>query len=434
MNVLVTNTLNPQSYVIITALRPYAQKIVVTMESGSRFAARSCQAANSRFVDRRYWLPSPVADWQAGNIGRENTESEESFIRSIEEICEREKIDVIFPSWDPYVYLFSKNKKRFKENGITIPVPRYETALKALDKFRTIQAAVAAGFPCPRSYTYNTREELESLVSRETFPLVVKPRFGSGGRGLAIVRSKSELFETLPAIEKSHGKPMIQEYIPGRDRVSFPVLLDRRGEVKFAFHKRIVRNFRVTARFGTVEESVLLEGELLNKAAKLLNRIGWWGSVSVGTLRDPRDNQYKLMEINPRFSRNMWYRAALGINEPWMCIRIARGESVENTHDYPVGALFVCPVEDFQLLLLQALDAIAYRLRTGVLKRAPLDPLSRPMPILSQLRCYLETYTGGRQKLFDPHFRYFFRDPLVSLLWWFRFSTWVVGALKHVGR
>ncbi|HWO43953.1 MAG TPA: ATP-grasp domain-containing protein [Candidatus Eisenbacteria bacterium] len=434
MNVLVTNTLNPQSYVIITALRPYAKKIVATMESSSRLAARSCQAANSRFVDRRYWLPSPVGDWREGRIGRENTEQEESFIRSIEAICEKEKIDVVFPSWDPYVYLFSKNKERFRENGVTIPVPCYDTALKALDKFQTVQAAVAAGFPCPRSYVYTAREELESLLSRETFPLVIKPRFGSGGRGLAIVRNRSELFATLPEIEKSHGKPMIQEYIPGRDRVSFPILLDRSGEVKFAFHKRIVRNFRVTARFGTVEESVRLDSELLNNAAKLLKWIGWWGSVSVGTLRDPRDNQYKLMEINPRFSRNMWHRAALGINEPLMCIKMAQGETIESANDYPVGALFVCPVEDFQLLLLQALDAIAYRFRTGVLRRAPLDPLSRPKTILSQLRCYIETYTGGRQKLFDPHFRYFFRDPLVSLLWWFRFSSWVVGALKHVGR
>ena len=77
-------------------------------------------------------------------------------------------------------------------------------------------------------------------------------RQGNGDR-----QGLSRAFGKLPPVLEKHGPPIIQEHIPGRQRANFPVLLDRNGELKFAFHKKIVRNFRVTARLATVEESVL---------------------------------------------------------------------------------------------------------------------------------------------------------------------------------
>src|SRR3990172_7619652 len=103
MNLLVTNTRNAQAYAIIRALRPYAKKIVATMYGKTRFTARFSHAAHSRLVDKRYCVPSPVEDWRAGNVQRENTPREEAYIQAVERICENEHIDTIFPSWDPKV-------------------------------------------------------------------------------------------------------------------------------------------------------------------------------------------------------------------------------------------------------------------------------------------------------------------------------------------
>src|SRR5262245_53619291 len=106
MNLLVTNTRNAQAYAIIRALRPHSEKIVVTMYGKNRLLARLSHAANSLLVDKRYYVPSPVEDWRTGRIQRENTEREETYIRAVERICEKEKIDTIFPSFDPQVYVF----------------------------------------------------------------------------------------------------------------------------------------------------------------------------------------------------------------------------------------------------------------------------------------------------------------------------------------
>jgi hypothetical protein len=90
-------------------------------------------------VDQRYHVPSPVEDWRAGKIQRENTEREEAYIQAVIRICEAEKIDTIFPSWDPQVYVFAKNKERFAKMGVLIPTPDYETVIMrwtSIERFR----------------------------------------------------------------------------------------------------------------------------------------------------------------------------------------------------------------------------------------------------------------------------------------------------------
>jgi glutathione synthase/RimK-type ligase-like ATP-grasp enzyme len=165
------------------------------MEGDNRLAAWFSHAARSHLVDRRYFTPSPAADWRAGKIQKENTEKEENFIQAVLRICDKEKIDTIFPSFDPHVYVFSKNKERFKRLGILIPIPDYETVLTTTDKYRTIQAAQEVGFPCPRTYLAESDEDLKRISEELGFPLVVKPRFTAAGRGTEMVTNLPELLE-----------------------------------------------------------------------------------------------------------------------------------------------------------------------------------------------------------------------------------------------
>jgi hypothetical protein len=115
-------------------------------------------------------------------------------------------------------------------------------------------------------------------------------------------------------------------------------------------------------------------------------------------------------------------------------MRIARGEPVETIKDYPLGVLFVSPIDDIQLLALEMIDRLAYNFRTKVQGKPQLDSFSAPPPFLKLINSYLQTYTCGQQKILDPYFRYFFKDPLVSILWSLQFASWLAGGLKTVGR
>lgn len=434
MNLLVTNTRNTQAYIIIRALRPHAQKVVVTIYGKNRLVARLSHAANSRLVDRRYYVPSAVQDWRSGTIQRENTEREEAYIRAVERICEDERIDTIFPSWDPKVYLFSKNKERFARIGVVIPVPDYETVITPLDKYRTIRAAEQVGFPCPKTYLPENQDDLRKIAQELGFPLVIKPRFTSGGRGIEMVKGFAELSQKIRLIIAKQQMPMIQEYIPGQHVQSVSLLLDKQGELKVASATKEHRNFfRIPQNFSTASESVD-PGPYAACAARLVQSLGWWGCVNVQMKIDARDGLGKLMEINPRLGSRRWSRTESGINEALMCVKIARGEAVEAVQSVPVGLMLIHPIEDLLGLGFKCLDLFIYRFRTGLLRRTPLDPSNPPVALKKLICSYKETYLSGKKKLTNPYFRHFFQDPLVSLIWWSQFFFIAVKAARRLGR
>jgi predicted ATP-grasp superfamily ATP-dependent carboligase len=434
VNLLVTNTRNTQAYHIIRALRPYADKVVATMEGESRFVARLSHAASSRLVDKRYYTPFPADDWRAGRIRRENTPREEAYIQVLLWICEKEKIDTIFPSFDPHVYVFSKNKERFQKINVLIPVPDYDTVITPLDKYRTILAAQLVGFPCPRTYLPENEDELRRIVDELGFPLVVKDRFNSGSRGTSIIGDFAKLCDRMRASWERPSSPMIQEYIPGKGKQQFYLVLDRQGRLKLAFCPKTHRLFDRLYRDSSAASESSIPHPYTMSAARIGQKLGWWGGITVQTKIDPRDGRPKLMEINPRLGHHLWYRTALGINEPLMCLKIARHEEIESVKKYPEGTMLLSPIEDFLGLGFWLLDRISYKLRTEWLGFEPVDCLNPPMSTREIYQSYRQTYLNGKEKLFDPYFKYFFQDPGVSILWWLKYSYQLLAASKHVGR
>jgi predicted ATP-grasp superfamily ATP-dependent carboligase len=402
------------------------------MHGVNSIVARLSHAANSRLVDQRYHVPSPEEDWRAGRIQKQNTEREDAYITAVIKICEMEKIDTIFPSFDPQVYVFSKNKHRFEKMGIVIPVPDYEIVITPLDKYATIRAAQEVGFPCPRTYLPKDEDELRTIAREMEFPLVIKPRFTAAGSGTTIVRDFPELCRTRSVGRKSQPMPILQEYVPGQHKADFHLVIDQSGELKSVFSGKKHRSFRMQGGYGTGQESTV-PNQYLGEAASLMQKLGWWGAVLVETKLDARDHIPKLMEINPRFGNRLWVRTELGVNEPLMCIRIARREYTGDAHKCPPGKVFVDPVEDILLLGLHLLDLLVFKFRVLVLRKEPLDPL-KPPTTLQELFCsYKHTYFS-RKKVFNPYFRHFFQDPLVAVLWWIQYSLLMLRAARRVGR
>jgi hypothetical protein len=117
-----------------------------------------------------------------------------------------------------------------------------------------------------------------------------------------------------------------------------------------------------------------------------------------------------------------------------MSLEIERGKTFPVQASYPREVLFVNPVEDLMLLSLQLLDRGAYRLRR-LLGATPLvDPSLAPPTIAATLRSYTASYARGRRRVFDPYTRHFFSDPLVALMSWLHFATWIGGACRRIGR
>jgi hypothetical protein len=142
------------------------------------------------------------------------------------------------------------------------------------------------------------------------------------------------------------------------------------------------------------------------------------------------------MGINPRIGGGLWHRIQAGINEPLMILKIARGEEVEPIRQYPVGMIFVDPVEDTVKLTLALADLFIYRFRIGFLGKDPIDRSNPAMSLRELIRSVRQTYFSGGTRASNLYTKYFFQDPLVSIIWWLQYIIrwWIQIRPSYLGR
>ena len=434
MNLLVTNTQYAQAYSIIRALRPYADKIVVTMHGTTWFKARTAHAANSRLVDRRYYVPRPEKDWLAGNIRLENTSNEEAYVCRIEEICRLEQIDTIFPSYDPEVYIFAKNTLRLAQQGVLVVGPDYEVLRTPLDKYASVKAAERVGLPTPRTYLPASVDELHQCADEVGPPWVIKPRFTAGSQGNRIVQRREDLETAFVTTAARHHRPILQEFVPGQQTQHFYLMADRHSDIRTVLCPEIVRITRRLYRNSSAAGIVHTESPYLPQVQALVREIGWWGGLTIQTKIDVRDGRPKLMEMNPRLGSSLWFRTESGVNEPLLWLQLARGEAVGEIPPYPEGAILLKPLEDLIGVPFELLDLLVYSMRTLIGGAAPTDPHNLPLTLVARMKTYVHDYCNQRRKIISPHTRYLFDDPLPCLLWYYGYIGYLLRGLKEHGR
>src|SRR5262245_49712408 len=100
---------------------------------------------------------------------------------------------------------------------IGIPVWNSPRAIeRCVDKSMTSFLLARAGLPTPSTWAAESREAAAEIVRQETSPLVLKPLFGSQGRGLRLICSANE----LPPPAEVSGVYYTQRYV-GVERDGF---------------------------------------------------------------------------------------------------------------------------------------------------------------------------------------------------------------------
>ncbi|MBT8086227.1 MAG: hypothetical protein HKP32_01475 [Woeseia sp.] len=404
MNLLITNAQEIQAYVIARCLRAHFPRLVVTFGGNSVGGGSFPGAVGfSRHIDAKHRVPSFSEDWLAGRLGPDNTPAEERYVEAIEEICAREHISVIFPSLDPEMYLFAKNKERFASQGVLCVVAEPDVLGALTDKARTILAAQAVGFPTPKTFFPENVDDLDEIFSNSAPPWVVKARHGAHRSSLYFAASAGELKDRFREADSLQPRPLVQEHIPGSNPRSYYVLVDRQHEILSVLSPESVRTYREdgfhhalkTARSSST-------GPAMDQLKALVRSLSIYGSYTIQTKIDPRDGLPKLMEINPRLGHHLWFRTALGINEPLRVLQIARGETVDPLN-YPEGVLMLDPMHDFLYLLESMGSSISRSLGFSGSKKDV-----RFSNTITELR---REYFSSEKKVYGPHVQYFWSDP-----------------------
>jgi predicted ATP-grasp superfamily ATP-dependent carboligase len=419
MRLLVTNTRTGQAYAIIRCLRPHAEWISATMYGSNWLTAQTAAAAWSRMVNRRYVVTSPEEDWAAGKIQQENTKREERYMADIERICQRDRIDTIFPSYDPQVYILAKNRQRLAAQGVEVLTPDSRTLSVLLDKSKTLKLAEKVGFPHPRTYRVDeyALEELSELVEP---PWVVRPVHSARSRGMAVVWKREDLEPTVARLQENHRDLILQEYIPGTLKQNFYMLMGKNHEVLSLVAPKVLRTSHRIYRNSSAAVLFNHEHEYNERVIEMVSALKWTGGLTVQTKIDSRDGTPKLMEINPRMGSHTWYSTEMGINLPLMQLRSFQGETLEPVKDYPNEAIMLEPFEDFIGLIFIVADRIAFTFRR-LLGRKKTDSGDIPVGVFEMINTLRKDYFGPHKKAYMPQFRYALSDPMVFIM-----KSWAV--------
>jgi D-aspartate ligase len=241
---------------------------------------------------------------------------------------------VLFPTRDETVAAISRHRARLAE-FYRVTTPDWETVKWAWDKKNTHILAEELGIPAPATWNPRSLEELAPLYPR--LPLAIKPAvkenfFYATGKKAWRAETPEEL-DQLFLQAQQQIKPeevMVQEIIPGDGQHQFSYCaFFHKGQVHSSLVAR--RNRQHPHEFGraaTYVESIELPAiEELSEC--FLKAINYHGLVEVEFKQDPRDGQYKLLDVNARAWGFHSIGLPAGVDFPYLVYADQLGVTVE---------------------------------------------------------------------------------------------------------
>jgi predicted ATP-grasp superfamily ATP-dependent carboligase len=277
-------------------------------------------ATTSRFVRRN-------VPWPAGDEG--------SQIDYLLDLGAGHQLDgwVLFPTDDYAVALISRHREVLASQ-YQVTVPPWEELRWACDKRLLHDLAHKLAIHQPWTACPCKREELETLDC--PFPVVLKPVIRVQPNSLAV--PKAWRADDRPSLLALYDKAcalvapknlMIQEMVPGGGEGQFSyAALYKDGCSIASVVARRTRQFPMDfGQFSTYVETVD-EPQVIEPAVRLLQAIRFTGLVEVEFKKDPRDGEYKLLDINPRVWGWHTLSRRVGIDFPYLLWLLVMGEPV----------------------------------------------------------------------------------------------------------
>ena len=230
------------------------------------------------------------------------------YIEFMVKFCTKEGIQIVIPGCDPELPVLAANKSQFEKEHILVIVSSPEAIIIGYDKWRTYNFLKEKGFNYPLSSLPN---DLEEFLQKVDFPLLVKPRIGSGSVGLNVVKNKEE----LDFYVRNTEKPIIQECLSSSDKeYTMGVVLSKARTVLGSITMK--RKLKKGATYIAIIDDF---PEIRKAAEEIVQTAGLIGSINI-QMRMTKKGPVAF-EINPRFSGTTAARAFAGFNDVDTVIR-----------------------------------------------------------------------------------------------------------------
>lgn len=241
-----------------------------------------------------------------------------AFVDTVAELCRRAGVDVLVPTVDSELLPLCRRRSEFEDAGTVVLAPTVATLERCLDKWDLVRTCAPLGV-APATALVDDAFDATSWA----YPAIVKPREGSGGRGVARVDSPADL-----AAVARDGSHIVQGYLPGVEH-SIDVLAYRDGRVAAVVPRSRLKVDSGIAVAGRTERSA----ELVELGRRVAEAIGLTCVANVQAKAGP-DGVPRLLEVNPRFPGSMPLTIAAGVDMPSLALADALGLQVPTDVDF----------------------------------------------------------------------------------------------------
>lgn len=228
------------------------------------------------------------------------------FMHWLIDVCNKEKIDIVFTGVEENILEISKNIKQFNDNTKAIfKCTPYEKLIIGQDKYLTVEWLKNNGCNYPKYALSRNQVEIDILVKNVGFPLIAKPIRGKGSAGIFKINNNNELLTI-----SNYKDYIIQEFI-GSEHTEYTIgcYRDKRGKVL----KPIIMHREL--KYGTTFKAQIIEDDSIEaEAIKICEKFKPVGPLNI-QLRKDIQNKPVCFELNVRFSGTTPMRAHFGFND-----------------------------------------------------------------------------------------------------------------------
>jgi carbamoyl-phosphate synthase large subunit len=279
---------------------------------GKRYDIVSCFAALTKTVAAD---PSPLAPAQYAAHERASVPliEDPGYLPALERLCEQHGVGAVLPLTDLDIEVLAMARR---DGVLPALVPSPEVARATFDKYEAHLLLRSLGLPSPA--TALPDDDLDALA----YPVMVKPRRGSGARSIHLARDPSQARFFAAYV----SEPTMVQRAMGGPEFSVDCLGDLDGRCLNAIPRTMLES-----RGGeSIKGEVIRDEELIELGRRTTEALGVTGPATIQVFRDP-DAGLGITDVNTRFGGAFpapIYAAEPGRTYPELIVRIAAGEPV----------------------------------------------------------------------------------------------------------
>lgn len=259
------------------------------------------------------------------------------YIDVLFDICSTYDIGLIVSLNDVELLRLSQSRERFLQVGTHVLGASPDLVAACLDKLSTVQLAQNAGVPYPETFARPEAAEAWLKNNPRNAGLIVKPRWGSGSIGLHRVTETDKIrhaweqcalaaqqsIVSVITAQRGGAPPsttvIAQEWIEG-DEYGLDVVNDLHGNFVAGLARK-----KLAMRGGETDRAMPIIDSALSEAARSIGTsIGHSGVLDCDFLQ--RDDDFVLLEINPRFGGGYPFCHTAGAHVPRAIVAWMREE------------------------------------------------------------------------------------------------------------